>query len=149
MPVYELINPSDPYTFEAPSIEVAGVVAAMLSTGFGAQRVGDEHLNESTPIMFGWDKWMTEHGIDDDWIELHRDEIADAFDSFLIGKFEDRQDVLDMLAELPEEKQEAWRARRQDRHRSSLNRIGEAAYEYAKRLRRARVTIGKESTLEA
>ena len=42
MPIYELVNPSDTYTFEAPNIEVAGVAACLLSTGFGARRVGDD-----------------------------------------------------------------------------------------------------------
>ena len=41
MKVFELINPSDPYTFEAPSIEVAGVVAVLLSGGFGAVNVAE------------------------------------------------------------------------------------------------------------
>lgn len=135
MPIYELINPSDPYTFEAGSIEVAGVAAATLSTGFGAQEVGCEDEGESTPVMFGWDEWLKEHGIDSDWIAAHRTEIADALDSFLIGNPADRQDVEDMLAELPPDKQESWKARRQDRHRTSMNQIGESATNLARRLR--------------
>lgn len=35
MNVYELINPSDPYTFEAPNIEIAGAAVVLLSTAFG------------------------------------------------------------------------------------------------------------------
>lgn len=52
--LYELINPSDPYTFLAPNVEVAGVVVAMLGTGYGAKPV--EGDSESTPILFGWDE---------------------------------------------------------------------------------------------
>lgn len=139
MPVYELINPSDPYTFEAPNIEVAGAAVVLLSPAFGAKRVGDE-VDERTPMLVGWEEWMKEHGIDDDaWWDAHRGQVADALDSFLIGKLAHRQDVLDMLAELPEGKREAWRARRQDRHRSSINEIGETAYDLARQLR-AKVT---------
>ena len=132
MPIYELINPSDPYTFEAGSIEVAGAAVMYLSSGFGAKEVGD---GDSTPVLFGWDEWLKERKIDSDWIVAHRTEIANALDSFLIGDSCDRQDVEDMLAELPPDKRESWRARRQDRHRTSMNKIGETAYDLARRLR--------------
>lgn len=39
MNTYELINPSDPYTFKAPDIKIAAVVACLLSTSFGARQV--------------------------------------------------------------------------------------------------------------
>jgi hypothetical protein len=133
MKLYELANPSDPYTFYAPSIEVAGIAAAMISTGFGATPVDGE--GESSPVLFGWDEWMKEKGIDSDWIEAHTAEIADALDSFLIGNAAKRADVESMLEMLPDDKKQEWRDQRQDRHRSSLNQIGETAYELAKHLR--------------
>jgi hypothetical protein len=134
MAVYELINPSDPYTFEAPDILVAGVAVCMLSSAFGANRISDD-IDESTPVIFGWQEWLDSHGIDAAWVKAHRAEIADALDSFLIGDANGRVDVQTMLAELPEEKREAWRAQRQDRHRTSMNKIGEGAYVLAKQLR--------------
>jgi hypothetical protein len=133
MPLYELINPSDPYTFEAPSIEVAAASAWLLSSGFGAKAIDGD---EATPVLFGCEDWMKARGMDSaGWFTAHESEIAAALDSFLIGKAADRADVEDMLAELPEEKREAWRARRQDRHRTSLNQIGERAYQLAEKLR--------------
>jgi hypothetical protein len=135
VPVYELINPSDAYTFEAPNIEVAGVAAVMLSTGFGATRVLDD-VEESTPILFGWDDWLSERGINSDWIDEHAVEIADALDSFLIGGPGTRRDVQSMMEMLPPEKQQEWRDKRQDRERSSMNRIGESAYRIAANLRK-------------
>lgn len=134
MPVYELINPSDPYTFEAPNLDVAGATAVLLSPGFGAKRVDDD-VDEFTPVFFGWQEWLDEHGIDKEWVAKHKGEVADALDSFLIGDVNRRQDVVDMLAVLPPEQREDWRARRQKRHRTSLNRIGEAAYKLAAQLR--------------
>jgi hypothetical protein len=130
--LYELVNPSDPYTFYAPSVEVAGVAAYSLSTGFGATPVAG---GESSPVLFGWVEWFEAKGIDNAWCEAHLAEIADALDSFLIGSAAHRADVESMLDELPAEKREAWRAKRQDRHRSSMNQIGEAAYARAKQLR--------------
>lgn len=133
MPLYELINPSDPYTFRANSVEIAGAATVLLSTQFGAKPVDGE--GEGTPVLFGWEEWLKAHGIDRDWIDAHALEIADALDSFLIGNPHTRADVESMLAELPPEKREAWRLKRQGRHRTSMSQIGEAAYEMAARLR--------------
>lgn len=129
MPLYELINPSDPYTFEAPDIVHAGVAAVLLSTGFGAEEIGGN--NECTPVLFGWNEWLEERGVDNGWITSHAEALADVWDSFLIGKASARKDVEEMLAMIPPEKQAEWKASRQERHRSSLNQIGEAAYRYA------------------
>jgi hypothetical protein len=52
--LFELINPSDPYTFRAPSIEVAGAVACLLSSGFGAVCRDPGMDDLSTPVLFGW-----------------------------------------------------------------------------------------------
>jgi hypothetical protein len=83
MPVYELINPSDPYTFEAPDLTTAGVVAGMLSPHFGAFDI--DNPSDQTPVMFGWDEWLADRGVDDDWIAARYGVLAAAFDSFLIG----------------------------------------------------------------
>jgi hypothetical protein len=133
MKLYELINPSDPYTFYAPNIEIAGVAAALLSTGFGAKPVDGE--GESSPVLFGWGEWMKDKGIDSKWIELHSNEIAAALDTFLIGGAAARGDVEKMLEMLPEEKRQEWKESRQDRHRSSMTQIGETAYKLAATLR--------------
>jgi len=139
--LFRLINPSDPYTFYAPSLEVAGVCVALLSTGFGAEEVGGS--DESTPVVFGWDQWLEARGIDSEWIFEHRLEIADAYDSFLIGDEGKREDVESMLSMLNEEQREKWRNDRQDRHRTSMNQIGEAAYARAKAIREGTSLIKK------
>jgi hypothetical protein len=137
MTLYELINPSDHYTFYAPSIEVAGTAVLLLSKGFGAAPVSGE--GESSPILFGWEVWLDDKGIDRDWIKAHSVEIADALDSFLIGDAEARADWESMLEAqpftVPPEKRAELRNQRQDRHRTSMNQIGESAYALAKQLR--------------
>ncbi len=132
MPVYELINPSDPYTFVAPSIEVAGACAVMLSSKYGARDVATD---EQTPVWFGWPEWLADRGIDNAWTKANAAAIADAFDSFLIGKAAERADVESMLQLIPEDKREQWRNERQNRHRSSVSQIGERAYQLAKHWR--------------
>ena len=132
--LFELINPSDPYTFRAPSIEVAAVAVVQLSCHMGAKCI-DPGCDESTPVMFGWDDWLESRGINGDWAHAHLDEVADALDSFLIGDPAFRADIESAMELIPEDKREQWRLERQDRHRSSMNQIGEAAYQRAKSLR--------------
>lgn len=134
MKLYELANPSDQYTFYAPSIEVAGVAVSLLSTAFGAEPVDGK--GESTPILFGWEEWFEQKGINSVWIECNRLAIADALDSFLIGSANMRADVESMLEMLPDDKKKEWQEQRQDRHRSSISQIGEAAYAKAAALRK-------------
>ncbi len=135
---YELINPSDPYTFKAPNLEVAGAAVVLLSTSYGAEQVDpkpEPGSDCSTPVLFGWQKWLDARGINDTWVVEHAKEIADALDSFLIGKPSERKDVESMLAMLTKKQQEKWRAERQDRHRTSMSQIGETAYQTAANLR--------------
>lgn len=128
-----LSNPSDTYTFRAPTLEVAGAAVAMLSTAFGARPADGQ--GEGTPAVFGWEEWLAARGIDRAWVVAHLEDIAAALDSFLIGAPDEREEVERQLALLPEDQRAAWRSHRQDRHRSSLNDIGEEAYETARRLR--------------
>lgn len=140
MRLFELVNPSDRYTFKAESIEIAGCAAVLLSSGFGATEIGGN--GESTPVLFGWNEWLADRGIDKSFIDANAGRIADALDSFLIGGANERGDVESMLAALPsDEARDKWRAERQDRHRSSMNDIGSAAYALAKRLRDNMVVV--------
>jgi hypothetical protein len=132
--LYELINPSDPYTFYAPSIEIAGVAACMISPSYGAKPVANE--GESSPVLFGWAEWFREHGINSQWVATHADEIAEALDSLLIGGSGARADVEALLDALPEEEQADWIRQRQARERSSMNDIGGRAYALAANLRK-------------
>lgn len=137
MPLYELINPSDPYTFRARDLLTAGVVAFQLSTGFGA-RCCDGSSNECTSTLFGWSEWLEARGIDSTWQENpdNLDAVADACESFLIGSPAIRADIEAMLALLPDAAaRKKFIDDRQECERSSMNAIGESAYKLAKLLR--------------
>lgn len=135
--LWELANPSDPYTFYAKSVEVAAVVSCLLSTGFGAFQPRDSKA-ERTPVLFGWEEWFKEKGIESvtDFIDANALELAEAFDSFLIGDQDRREDVDSMIAILTEEQLKQWKLERQDRKRTSMNQIGEKAYQLADTLRK-------------
>ena len=127
--LYELINMSDTYTFYADSIELAGVCACLLGNGYGAKRADGE--GETTPVLFGWNEWLADRGVDQAWVDSHRIEIADAYDSFLIGSASQRADIDEAVAAMPEEKRKEFILKRQNKRRSSMNQIGEYAYELA------------------
>ena len=130
---YELVNPSDPYTFKAPSIEVAGVCAFLLSEQYGAREIGGD--GEQTPVMFGWEEWLRDRKLSGDWMKANRLAVADAYDSFLIGSHADREDTERAMSSLSDDEREAFRNERQDRMRTSMAKIGEVAYANAKAMR--------------
>jgi len=142
-PVWELVNPSDHYTFRAPNVEVAGVVACMLSPAYGAKLVGGD---ERSPLIIGWNEWMAAYNIDEQWIDDHAREFAEAYDSFLIGEPDSRAEAEAALALLPDEHaRRRWKLERQDRLRTSVSAIGESAYSFAAQFRK----IATERPLEA
>lgn len=129
--LYRLINPSDPYTFYAPDLRIAACVALFLGQGsYGAEGAG-----EQTPLLFGWDAFLAEQGVDSAWIKAHYAEIADALESVFIGDESHRVDFDKAAACVPSEEHQQWLAARHDRLRSSMNDIGSAAIRLAKQIR--------------
>ncbi len=131
--LFNLINPSDAYTFYAPDIKVAGMAAAIISSKYGASPVDGK--GESSPVLLGWDDWMSKNGIDTEWVGANSLLIADALDSLLIGSPEQRKELDDILSSLPEAERIEWRANRQRELQTSANMIADRAYALAERLR--------------
>ncbi len=88
---FEIINPSDPLTMLAPSLEVAAVAVAEISTQLGVSATieGEE---VSSPVLFGWDEWFQERGLDGDWFAQHRSQVVAALRSVALGDRNDRTD---------------------------------------------------------
>ena len=127
--IWEIHNPSDPYTIKSDSFHVAAVAVAML--GGGAYGI------DGTPVLLGWDEWLKEQKIEvKNFVEAHRREIADALDSVLIGSENARQEAESAIALMPPEKREAWLAERHERERTSMNDIGAKAKKWAAVLRK-------------
>lgn len=133
---YELINPSDPYTFLAENKEVAALVVFSLSTMYGAK---SQDGKEEIPIfMFGGGKewYKNEFGrTPDEGLEAERINVANALLSLMYGEFEDRRRyeiALDAITDKEKKKQfiDKW----QD-CRSSLNDIGTYAHKLGKNLK--------------
>lgn len=133
---YELINPSDPYTFIAEDLETAALTVFLLSTAYGAKpKTGEDKV----PIFLfgGAQEWYEENfgRTPDEGLSAKNSSVAAALDSMMHGHFEDRkryQAALDGIDD-PEKKEkfiDEW----QDGY-SSLNDIGGYAHKLAKKMR--------------
>ena len=142
----EIVNPSDPYTLETDNF-VAAAVGIML-VGNGQLGLSCDDTGECTPVLFGWEEWCAEHGVDQAWVDSHRGEIADALDSVMIGSVAERAAQAEAMRFIDDpEKREAYRSTIQDRQRSSLNDIGNACWNMAKLLRK--MTLAEDAEVHA
>lgn len=144
---YELINPSDPYTFIAEDFETAALTVFVLGTAYGAK---PKDGGEDVPIFLlgGAEEWYNERfcRTPDDGVAEKKSAIADALASFMLGGFENRRRYEAALAAITDpEKKEEFIAVWQD-GRSSLNDIGTYAHTIAKRLRQAEEAANENRT---
>lgn len=137
MTEYELINPSDPYTFLADDFETAALVVFALGTGYGAR---SQDGGEEVPIFIfgGAAEWYAEKfGRDPDaGITAKMTQLSEALGSMMYGSFEDRRRYTAALEAITDtEKREKFIADWQDGI-SSLNNIGGYAHKLGKLLAR-------------
>lgn len=134
---YELINPSDPYTFIAADYETAVLTVFCLGPTYGAR---PKDNGEDVPIFLfgGAAEWYTEKfgRSPDDGLDEKGQAVADALASMMYGHFEDRRRYELALSAIDDPEKKArfindW----QDGH-SSLNDIGGAAHRLAEHIRK-------------
>lgn len=132
MKTYEIINPSDPLTFKAESLEIAAAVVLLIGGGnYGAATANNL---EKTPILFGWEPWLVERGMWplNAWIDANKPEIIVALHSVFLGKIEERAALDAELAALPsDDARTLFSQLRNDRLRTSLNNIQKQASDLA------------------
>lgn len=143
MLLFEISNPADPYTIEAPSLDVAAMTAILLGQG----NYGFKSLDGGKDIpMFsfgGGDKWCQEHfkeylmEMSNRVMDTKLSEVADSLDSVLYGDAEDRVEFLEATKDLDQPNFRATRILRQQDKCSSMNDIGERAYRMAAKLRKS------------
>lgn len=132
MNVYELVNPSDPYTFIAPDDEVAALVAFMLGTGYGAKLDGDVVV--PVFLLGGAEEWYTARFGRSiaDGVGALKEQMAESLCSMLYGSAAQRRECEDTLSLITDtENRAAFLARWHDK-RSSMNDIGKYARNYGK-----------------
>lgn len=134
---YELINPSDPYTFLVENEETAALTVFLLSTMYGATPQDNSKMNIPVFMLGGSKEWYEEnfHRTPDEGLEANRENVIRSLESMMYGGFDDRemyQAALDAI-DNPEKKKnfiEKW----QDRH-GSMNDIGTYAHRLAEKMR--------------
>lgn len=137
--IFEIVNPSDMYTIEADSFELACTATCIL--GEGAYSLIEIDGDNEMPLFFfgGHNEWFEKtfgHNFTQSLELFAPEQIAVALDSVLIGGKENRQTYRDGLELIDDPaKREEWRRRWHDERRSSLNDIGGRAYAIAKALK--------------
>ena len=135
---YELINPSDPYTFLAKTKESAALTVCLLGTMYGASPKDDNEEKRIPLFLFGGaEEWYrkefgrsTEAGL-----KAEKQNVADALLSFMYGSFEERRRYDAALnAITDEEKKKVFMEEWQD-GRTSMKNIGEYAHQLGEKLK--------------
>lgn len=139
--LWNIVNPSDPYTLRTDDFEAAAAAILMLGEG----HVGLTELDVETPRrlpMFAYgaadnlEPWWIEtfgHAPTLDGLEIR---MADALDTVVIGRHCDRLDFEAAIAAIDDPgKRKTFAAAWHDRHRTSMNDIGMACRAYAEKLR--------------
>lgn len=141
--LYELVNPSDPYTFRADNLAVAAAVVQLLGRGMYMGAPQDEGAVQIPPLKFvPLEDWLRKHapesvanGMEALVESLNRGELAPAvvaaLDSVLLCSVAERADFEKAWADLSPEK----RLELHDAKRSSLNDIGRFAWHVADKIR--------------
>lgn len=138
---YEITNPSDAYTMQAGERKVAQMATLLL--GQGAYGLHDADGNTVLPIFLlggGNEFVLREFGVVGPWIDANRDALVDALESVQIGGISARRELDDALSCMAGENRAEYLKRRHDRMRSSLNDIGQVAWDLAARLRERKVS---------
>jgi hypothetical protein len=139
-PLYELVNPSDPYTFRADRHEVAAIVSLLLGNGMTPAKPVEEGKGLDVPAFLGPGAiaWFTEtfSRAPDETLAAEAEAVATALDSLWIGGPAERIEVEAALALIPDPKaRRKYLEERHKRRRTSMNNIGKAAWFYAERIR--------------
>jgi hypothetical protein len=147
MPIYEIINPSDACTIEAPDDKTAIAAVTLLSSGAYGLRAEDGR-NVCGLSLFGIAEQVVEAFLPDRkaenlmeatvgammaWVKENKKAVIDTLDSFVYGDAAERAFLVEAMAQAKDPAK--VKAAHEDRRRTSMNNIGAAASAYAAHLR--------------
>ncbi len=135
---YELINPSDPYTFIAADYETAVLTVFCLGPAYGAK---PKDGGEDVPIFLfgGAVEWYVEEfgRSPDEGLAEKTQAVADALSSFMLGGFEERRRYEAALAAIDDPEKKARFVDEWQDGCSSLNNIGARAHALGQKIKEA------------
>lgn len=150
--IWEIVNPSDACTIEAPTLEPAALACILIGTsGQYALDPEDGNKENSFPMMMfvqDADKyWITHFGHNMlEGFKAHGDDVITALQSIIYGSIADRHTFFRLLGTVEPDKQTEFRRRWNDNRRTSMNDIGGRAMLMAEKLaERAAQAAGKEA----
>lgn len=136
--IFEVINPCDPVTFEAPDLESAAVAVILLGRGqLGAQCVDDKDIEVPLLFLGGAEEWaMKQFGTSlATLVSLHTKAAIPVLRSFVTGSVGTRKLYKAAMKHIPSEKGRAeFRREWDDDKRSSLTEITNVAHRLADQL---------------
>lgn len=132
--IYEIINPSDPYTMAAKNPQVAKFCNILL--GNGLYGLKDEEGNKVLGIVFTDEELeeilKKEFGEDiSEFMKTHKDEINDCFNSVMIGNLKDRPAYDEIIRKMNPADRNKYRKELLETKITSLNNIAEKAWRMA------------------
>lgn len=136
--IYEFITPSDPITFRADNDKIAFFCALLLGSGKAGMRKENGESPEMSPLfLFHPDPMPEIEGYLGksiaDYGDEHSKEISDCFLSFAYGSLKDRKTFDDALEAITDaEKLKDFKAKHEDRNRTSLSMWVKVAWKYGK-----------------
>lgn len=141
--LYELVNPSDPYVFQAGSFPVAVTTAWLISSMYEAKpEDGDDYFGIPAFMEDPTKEYKEQFGDSiENFINRHNAEIVHALQSLMLGGFKDYRQYLLAVEMIDDpEKLMAFRERWND-GRSSMNNIGKCAEKIACLLEAQRLSL--------
>lgn len=139
MELYEIISPSDPYTFRADSVAIARFVVIALGTGQYDGEAEDGTSLDAMLLTFTKEEAKAKlhefFGDPKQFVREHRAEIIEALESVMSFNRGERGAYDEAIKLIPADKIAGYRKKVHDKNRSSLNDIGDRAWKYAKKLR--------------
>jgi len=127
--VYELINPSDKITFKTGDDKIAFFCSLYLGSGkTGAKRFDENGDEVDIPSLMLFDTEPLKTAAEylgkpfDEYLKDNEQEISECFLSFSYGGFEERRTFDDALEAITDpEKKKEFKAKHEDRNRSSMS----------------------------
>lgn len=139
--LYNLINPSDPYTFRAEDQETAALAVFCLSPAYGAENLSEPDAGDVPVLLFSDPaEWYQEQfgRTPDEGLEAKKPAVIRALKSFVLGNERDRKRYEAAMACITEPEQREIFAREWRDGRTSMNNIGLRAEKMAEALEKQR-----------
>ena len=139
--LYNLINPSDPYTFRAEDQETAALAVFCLGPAYGAENLSGTGSGDVPVLLFSDPKvWYQEQfgRTPDEGLEAKKPAVIRALKSFILGNERDRKRYEAAMACIREPERREVFGREWRDGRTSMNNIGLRAEKMAEALEKQR-----------